>query len=271
MYVNHATPAEEAARPEGDWNKLAAVTVGPAYWDDAGKDGPALYAPAKVFQRLRHASRGERAPYTGVSIRASGSRDDKTLAPDGKPGLITGLDYAESIDLVTKAGRGGKLLMEAQVFLQEAATPAKDGEMTLEETQKAIKDGIEAATAPLRERALKGDAAAETTRILEGLSLHADTKARVIERVLESTLPLKDGALDLAKFRESVAAIAKKEGEYASKISKRGRVFGMGAAPLAEGATPPKPEDIEKRRVETFKRLGLSESAAKVAVRGRVA
>ncbi len=81
MYINHATPAAEAQRPEGDWNKLAAVTTGKAFWDDNGKDGPALYAPAKVFSNYA-TQVAEKAPHTGVSIRASGSRDDKAIAPD---------------------------------------------------------------------------------------------------------------------------------------------------------------------------------------------
>ena len=270
MYINHATPAEEAQRPEGDWNKLAAVTTGKAFWDDNGKDGPALYAPAKVFSNYA-TQVAEKAPHTGVSIRASGSRDDKQIAPDGKPGVITGLDYAESIDLVTKAGRGGKLLTEAQVWLTEAAASAKEGDMTLEETQKAINDGIKAATAPLIERALKGDATVEANAVLEGLSLHADTKARIVKRVTESALPVTDGVLDVAKLRESIVAIAKEEGEYASKLSGSGRVFGMGTGSAPTLTEKAKPEEITARRLETAKRMGLSEAAAKVFVKGRVA
>src|SRR6185503_3449454 len=132
MYINHATNAEEAARPEGDWSKLAAVTTGDAYWDQNGKDGPALYAPSKVFSNVAAEVR-EKAPYTGVSIRAAGlyaeaatgepkkglKFEESKMAPDGKPGLIGALTRADSIDLVTKAGRDGKLLLESAVNLNE--------------------------------------------------------------------------------------------------------------------------------------------------------
>ena len=113
MYINHATPAEEAQRPEGDWSKLAAVTEGDAYWDENGKGGAALYAPAKVFSEYA-TQVAEKAPYTGVSIRATGhyesaagrigpevKLEESKLAPDGKPGLIGALTEADSIDLVT--------------------------------------------------------------------------------------------------------------------------------------------------------------------------
>ena len=37
IYINHATSAEEAARPEGDWHKLAGALESNAYYDEAGK------------------------------------------------------------------------------------------------------------------------------------------------------------------------------------------------------------------------------------------
>lgn len=269
VYWDHPTSTEEATRPERSLRDLAGKIVGTPTWESAGKEGPGIYADVQVFKPYQEAV-NELGPHIGMSIRASGTGAQGNVGGK-KTVVVESLDEVHSVDFVTLAGRGGKPLQMFEAA-RIAARAAKDGEMTLEETQKAIKDGIEAATAPLRERALKGDAATETTRILEGLSLHADTKARIMERVLESALPLKEGALDLEKLRESVAAIAKKEGEYASKLSGAGRVFGMGAVPIVE-TTPPKPEDIEKRRVEVFRRLrpDLSEAAAKVAVRGRVA
>ncbi len=274
MYINHATPAEEAARPEGDWNKLAAVTVGNAYWDDNGKDGPALYAPAKVFSDYA-TQVAEKAPYTGVSIRASGSRDDKKIAADGKPGEITGLDYAESIDLVTKAGRGGKLLTEARVWLTEAAKPANLQEVSdmdaaeLTKLQESVK-AANATNARLLERAIKGDAREAATKILDGLSLHEAGKTLVIENVLRD-IPLKDGELDAPKFKESVEQEAKRIGAAFSAAGTGSRVVGMGAGEPITVTETGKPADIEAARVKTFMRLGLTEAAAKVAVRGRAA
>jgi hypothetical protein len=262
VYLNHQTAAEEAQRPEGDVRNLAGVLTTAAVYHENHAKGPGLYGRMKVFQDHAQIVE-EKAAHVGMSIRASGVAESGKRQ-DGLP-ILKQLTGAESVDVVTRAGAGG-------MILTEAAKPAKEGEMTLEETQKAIQDGIKAATAPLIERALRGDATVEANAVLEGLSLHADTKARIVKRVTESALPVTEGKLDVTKLRESIVAIAKEEGEYASRISGGGRVFGMGAGgATVTTAEAKKPEEIEGARIKTYMRLGLSEAAAKVAVRGRAA
>ena len=261
VYLNHQTAAEEAQRPEGDVRDLAGVLTTAATYHENHAKGPGLYGRMKVFQDHAQIVE-EKAAHVGMSIRASGVAESGKRQ-DGLP-ILKQLTGAESVDVVTRAGAGG-------MILTEAAKPAKEGEMTLEETQKAINDGIKAATAPLIERALRGDATVEANAVLEGLSLHADTKARIVKRVTESTLPVTDGVLDVAKLRESIVAIAKEEGEYASRLSGGGRVFGMGTGGTVTTTEAKKPEEIEAARIKTYVRLGLTEAAAKVAVRGRAA
>ena len=261
VYLNHQTAAEEAQRPEGDVRNLAGVLTTAATYHENHAKGPGLYGRMKVFQDHAQIVE-EKAAHVGMSIRASGVAESGKRQ-DGLP-VLKQLTGAESVDVVTRAGAGG-------MILTEAAKPAKEGEMTLEETQKAIQDGIKAATAPLIERALRGDATVEANAVLEGLSLHADTKARIVKRVTESALPITEGKLDVAKLRDSIVAIAKEEGEYASRISGSGRVFGMGAGDVVTTTEAKKPEEIEAARVKTYMRLGLTEAAAKVAVKGRAA
>lgn len=261
VYLNHQTAAEEAQRPEGDVRNLAGVLSSGATYHESHAKGPGLYGRMKVFQDHAQIVE-EKAAHVGMSIRASGIAESGKRK-DGLP-ILKELTGAESVDVVTKAGAGG-------MILTEAAKPAKEGEMTLEETQKAINDGIAAATAPLLERALKADAIAETHSVLEGTSAPAETKARIVKRVSESALPVKDGVMDIAKLRESIAAIAKEECEYASKLAGGNKVFGMGNAETATVTESVKPEEITARRVQAFMRLGLTEAAAKVAVKGRAA
>ena len=109
MYWNHATAAEEAARPEGDLNNLAAILTSDARYEKNGAKGPGLYAEAKVMADYAQKIE-ERAPHIGLSIRAGGKGSGKTV--NGKPELKS-IDYAESVDYVTKAGRGGLALAEA--------------------------------------------------------------------------------------------------------------------------------------------------------------
>ena len=98
MYMNHATGSERASRPEGDIRELAGVIDGRPVVDDTG----ALVGRARIFPEYRDFIR-ERAPYIGVSINASG-----IMAP-GKDRVIQEITQVDSVDFVTKPGRGGKI------------------------------------------------------------------------------------------------------------------------------------------------------------------
>lgn len=98
MYMNHATGAERNSRPEGDIRELAGVIDGRPVVDDAG----ALVGRAKIFPEYRDFIR-ERAPYIGVSINASG------IMTPGKDRVIKEITQVDSVDFVTKPGRGGKI------------------------------------------------------------------------------------------------------------------------------------------------------------------
>lgn len=214
MYINHQTAAEEAARPEGDYSKLAAVTTGDAYWDQQGPDGPALYAPAKVFSGVA-AEVAEKAPFTGVSIRASGQYaeakgngltkkiGESKIAPDGKPGLIGKLTNADSIDLVTKAGRDGKLLLES----------ATEGENDMDKTEvmALIKEAIapkEAEIKALREMLTTAKAPALIRPFLKTVRLPEAAKEKIVAE-LSLSVPLTEaGAVDETKLKALVEARA---------------------------------------------------------------
>lgn len=255
MYFNHATKAEEAQRPEGDWNKLAAVTTGDAYWDEAGKDGPALYAPAKVF--AKHAAEvAEKAPHTGVSIRASGTRDDKAIGPDGKPGVITALHHAESIDLVTKAGRDGKLLLEsADPNFDEGGQMADTELKKLQEATRAI--NVRLAQDPARRLA-------EAT--LADLRLPTTSKMAIVERALTHVTVTDAGAFDGAAFKPILEA----EIAYAASFVPGG-VKAVGAGSAQGAAADPK--ILEAQRQEERERLkeNLNRSAGLLGLESKQA
>jgi hypothetical protein len=265
MFWNHPTKAEEAARPEGDLNNLAAILTTDARYDANGAKGPGLYAEAKVMGDYAEKI-AERAPHIGLSIRAGGTGTGKMIG--GQPELAS-IDYAESVDYVTKAGRGGLALAEAA---RDAGILPKEADMTAEEAKVLVQEAVATATAPLRERALRADAREEATSLLASVTLPDQAKARIIESVIRE-VPLKDGALDLTKFRESVVAVAKSEGEYLASVTGAGRVTGMGVAPalILPITETLKPEEISARAIKIFERLGHSPAAAAIAVKGRAA
>lgn len=105
MYVDHPTTTDEMERPERSVRDLAAVLTEDAYTADGGKT---LRAKARVFAPYQPLIRdGYRD--IGVSIRAAGSGHPGEA--DGRTGMIVdSIAYAESVDFVTRAGAGGKVL-----------------------------------------------------------------------------------------------------------------------------------------------------------------
>ena len=107
MYWNHPTPDEDKVRPERSLNDLAAI-LSNARYRESGPAGPGVYAFAKVFSPFKERI-GELAPYIGVSILAQG-RGAMGKADDKEGLIIESIDHVRSVDFVTKAGAGGRVV-----------------------------------------------------------------------------------------------------------------------------------------------------------------
>jgi len=102
MYADHPTASENDDRPERSVRDLAAVLTEDARWN-----GEALVAPARLFSVGRELA--EKKDAIGVSIRATASAVNGEA--EGRRGLVvTQLHEGISVDFVTRAGRGGKVL-----------------------------------------------------------------------------------------------------------------------------------------------------------------
>ncbi len=152
--------------------------------------------------------------------------------------------------------------------------------MTAEETTKLI----EAAVKPFRVQALRESARDEAKRLLETVAWSTRAKDYVIERCLES-IPEKDGALDVEKFRTLVVAEAKSAASVFAEMSGSGRVQGMGTAepfPVAltetqraeiagqEALDELRAKKLHEAGVSVFTRLTGSKTVADAAM-GKVA
>ena len=243
-FINHATKTEEAARPEGDWQKLGYVTTARAYWDDNGKAGPALYAPIKIF--AAHAAEiAEKAQHTGASIRASGTRDDTAIAPDGKPGVITSLTHAESIDLVTKAGRDGKLLLEsADSQLNEGGDMDATAITKLQEANRSI-----------AKRLAKAEAREAAQTKLRTIRLPEASKTAIVERACADVPITEAGEFDAKVF----ATLLEAEVQYVASLFPGGaHVVGLGAATADPKLVEATRAADEKQRVRELDRSARS-------------
>lgn len=279
MYWNHPTAAEEAARPEGDLDNLAAITTTDGRWDENGPKGPGVYAEAMVMPDYAEKLEA-RAPHIGLSIRAGGTASGRMV--NGKPELAS-IDHVESVDYVTRAGRGGMALAESDKFTKllesfnEVNKPGEVSDMDAAEIKK-LQESLAAQTAineRLLKRAHRADAIELAGAVLATTSLNEAQRKFVAEIVVGTAdaprdLPMKEGSLDAAKLTEAINAAAK---SYSATLPTTGGVRGLGAGPTlvhesaeVKAARESALKESQTRQVAALMELGLSEKAAKESV-----
>jgi len=291
MFWDHATPAEEAQRPEGSLDRLAGVLEADAVYDVAGPKGPGLYAPIRVFDAYR-SKLDELAPYIGTSIRAMGRA--RLGEAEGKRGpIIEELTAAKSVDFVTVPGAGGAVLQlfEAARGMATSTPPAPqpvgDETMTDEQIAALVTAAVTEAIKPLAQgyAQLRESNARQTARGQITAQLadprYAALAPTIKERITSAacaSLPLNEaGQLDAAALRTATDKLIEAEIAYlvsAGAGRGLGAIRGMGESqPLGEsgrGADAPNGgADLETALNESFTRWGLTADEAKIAARGR--
>ena len=269
MFWDHQTATEEAERPEGSLEDLAAVLTAPARWEENGAAGPGLYADAKVFPSYIE-SVDSLAPHIGVSIRANG-RAMAGEAEGRRGSIIQEITAAKSVDFVTKPGAGGQIL---QLF--EAARPshrdsAKEREMEELKEAQAENKRLAETVARLQEALLLRDAKDFVGASLAGATLPDVTKRRLSESLTSNPPIGQDGALDKTAYAARIAEAIQAETEYLQQVAGygAGRIEGMGSANGALNTTEAETANVSKRMIESFRALGMSETEAAIAAAGR--
>lgn len=280
MYWNHQTSTEEAERPEGDLNHLAAELVSDARYQANGVAGAGLYADAKVFEKYKPAV-DDLAPHIGLSIRAFGKAMQGEM--EGREGpILQELTRGKSIDFVTVPGAGGGI-----VSLFEAARGA-DKKTTTKSVDKHVKENstmdekefkalqesvatlgtnlgeVKDENARLKESLAVRDAKDLVSKALAGYELPEATKARLLES-LPKLVTLKDGVLDVETFNGKVSEAIKAEVKYLTQVGGLGKIKSLG-----ESADDEEPGEDETAGMleKAFADLGLSEAGAKIAAAG---
>ena len=116
LYADHPGEAERLDRPERSIRDIAGVLTEDARYDD---DSQALVAEARVFGAWAPVL-AEMHDVIGLSIRAAA--EVSVGEHDGRPvTIVDRIVEAQSVDFVTRAGRGGKVLS-----LLESARPVRE-------------------------------------------------------------------------------------------------------------------------------------------------
>lgn len=256
MYWNHPTEAENMERPEGDLDKLAAVTIAPARWLPNGPEGAGLYTEAKIREKYS-ADVAELKNDIGVSLRALGRFS--TGKAEGKEGvIIEQLVRGKSIDFVTQAGRGGKVLeLFESAGRRKPATTAADGRtqegesMAMTDAEiKRLQEATEAATnasasvTRLENELLLMKSERFVTAVCEAHSLPLAVRKRVVDTMKANPI-VKDGAIDETPFTEAIKRCIASELAYLKEAGVSG-VSGFGAAPQPQDEKIPTLEEATK-------------------------
>jgi len=124
MFFDHATEDEVTSRPEGSVRSLIGKFTTDAWYEDG-----ALFAEAQFYPTYATLI-NEFAEDVGISVRATGRVEEA----EGTNTLVA-FGQGISVDVVTKAGAGGKFLELLEAA--EAAAP-KDDEVALKETATVV-------------------------------------------------------------------------------------------------------------------------------------
>ena len=148
MFINHQTDQEAWAQPEGDLSKLAGVLTENARWD---ADQQALIADAKIYSHWRPIL-AEMRDDIGVSIRAAAEVSE---SDEGR--VIERITEAVSVDFVTKAGRGGRIIDLIESAPHASQPPAGKNTPDRKDTPVSMKEIKESEYDALTEKASRAD------------------------------------------------------------------------------------------------------------------
>lgn len=277
MFADHPSRSEAKDRPERSIRDLAGVLASDATYQEAGSEGPGLYARARVYAPFQPIIKAM-AKDIGLSIRASGTGREGTV--DGRTGrLVEGIHGAKSVDFVTAAGAGGKFinLLESAglgsdppegngMNLEEAQREAAAAKAKVTELEEAARVQTQA-LARANERLLLNEAAREADALLAPMKNVPDvTKTRIAESVARQAKADKDGALDKAALKTTLDEAVKQEVEYLEAVVGKGKIRGMGGE---GGDGDVSLEESKKALDAAFGRLIPDEKRRAIAVNGR--
>lgn len=194
VYFDHPTESENWERPARSVRDLVGYLTEAGAWDESGPDGPGVYATMQIFPSYAE-KLSEMKDIVGMSIRGR-MRGEYEEVPGGMVLYIKSIEGIESVDVVTTAGRGGRII-EA---LESAWTDSKD--TISAEIRALLESGAENRAA---ERGLRAPAPSVTSENSKPSS--KETKMELTnERAGELVEALKGHTSALSAFTAATAA-----------------------------------------------------------------
>lgn len=246
MFADHLSESEKYDRPEGSVHNLVGKLTTDAVWDDSGDDGPGLYADVEFYESFVPRI-NEIGNDIGLSLRGDGYTEWGEAAGREGP-ILTSMLSANSVDVVTRAGAGGKLTSILESDRELAGRPViKEGNQVtditkedfdafltkLVESNTALVDGFKtaltesaAAHVPVEEEDKKPAAKGKKKEEEEPVEVEesAVDHAAVIKAVVEADLPAEAAAPIVESIRKgtSLEDAVKTQTDYRDALGARG-------------------------------------------------
>lgn len=242
-YIDHLTAQEEKTKPEGFVERLASVLTEDAKWyDDYNGHGAGLYAKAKVSEQF-NSFLNDFGQHIGTSIRANG-KVKEGVAENKQGKIIEAITGAKSVDYVTVAGAGGKVLdliesAKSQVHSSETQ-PIVEKEK--ETTDMAENTELQETINKINARLTRNDATQYARNKVTVLKVKPAVHERIISECVKN-IPLDEhGEIDFTKFDALIEASVKNETEYLTQAGAFGKISGFG------GSAPAQPNTVDAKK-----------------------
>jgi len=151
MYRNHPTSTEEYDRPERSVDDLVGKLISEASYEANNPDGAGLYADVEFYDSFVERI-NELHEDVGLSVRATGLTEEAEMDERYGPVLLAIL-AADSVDVVTRAGAGGKLTSILESDRSPAGRPLNEKKENVTDVTKedfeALKTALTEAIAGL--------------------------------------------------------------------------------------------------------------------------
>jgi hypothetical protein len=285
MFADHATEAEDRARPEGSVRNWVA-TVKKAWAESDGRvRGEAAIIDPGFKSKLEELQKQNLLSDMHVSIRAIGEASKGSI--EGKPAaIVESITAARSVDFVTFGAAGGQLeILESEAeandidLVTEASLRQRRPDLVelIEshfegDCMKTLETQLQEANTQLAAEKKRADEAESKIQEAEKTAKKAAAAVELTKLLTESKLPEKAQERLKKQFSEAVSTDGMKEAieyekEYIRSFGGSSKVTNMGARDA--GTTSISEADRHKRRVEILKASGMSEKEAEIAARGR--
>lgn len=210
MYLNHPTESEKYDRPERSVEDMVGKLTSDAVFEEDG-----LYADVEFYDSFVTMI-NERAEDVGLSVRASGLTEDGEM--DGRYGpILVGMLAAESVDVVTRAGAGGRLTSILESEREVAGTPIeenKEGTSVTDVTKEDF-DAFKSEFLTALTEAFNGLSESLKPAVVEVVE---ETAAETVEESEKEGVDVVAVATAVAEAELPTAAIARVSGEVAKGV-----------------------------------------------------